>query len=130
MKTQKQAARYRSLLLKKRAELLSDLGDARFNTIAEIGRVAEDDQAQITHEEFIALHLNRLDYTQLRLVDEALARLDRGGYGVCTGCEEPIPPNRLQAIPWAEYCVFCQERSVMQSVSGIEDEEEEELHPA
>lgn len=47
---------------------------------------------------------------QLRQVDDALARLDAGSYGVCTSCGRPIPPARLEARPFAEHCVACAER--------------------
>jgi RNA polymerase-binding transcription factor len=99
---------YREKLLEKRAAVLSTLG-IKFDTLARMGRVAEEDQAQITHDEFVSLHLNSLDYTQLRLVDEALDRLKSGDYGVCLSCEEPIPTKRLLALPWARYCIPCQE---------------------
>jgi len=99
---------YRQMLLAKRHEVLAGLG-ARFDTLAVMGRVAEDDQAGITHDEFISLRLNTLDYLQLRLVDEALDRLASGDYGVCLECEEPIAPKRLRAIPWARFCLECQE---------------------
>jgi len=99
---------YRELLLAKRTSVLSSLG-VKFDTLARMGRVAEDDQAQITHDEFVSLHMNSLDYTQLRLVDEALDRLDSGDYGTCLACEEAIPSKRLRAVSWARYCVKCQE---------------------
>lgn len=99
---------YRQILLEKRAEVLSALG-IKFDTLARMGRVAEDDQAQITHDEFVSLHLNSLDYRELRLVEEALDRLDSGDYGICLACEEPIPPKRLRALAWARYCVPCQQ---------------------
>ena len=99
---------YREMLIEKREDVLSALG-VKFDTLARMGRVAEDDQAQITHDEFVSLHLNRIDYSQLRLIEEALDRLDAGDYGTCLGCEEPIAPKRLQAVPWARYCIQCQE---------------------
>lgn len=40
-------------------------------------------------------------------VDDALRRLDEGGYGICAGCGEPIPVERLEARPFAERCVPC-----------------------
>lgn len=100
---------YRRGLLARRAELLSSL-DVKFDTIAAMGRVAEEDQAQVSHDEFISLSLNILDYQQLRLIDEALDRLRSGDYGSCLACGEPIPPKRLRVLPWARYCVPCQER--------------------
>ena len=99
---------YRRNLVEKRHDFLSGLG-VKFDTIACMGRVAEEDQAQISHDEFVSLHLNSLDYTQLRLVEEALDRLDSGDYGTCLCCERPIPTKRLRALPWARYCVECQE---------------------
>jgi DnaK suppressor protein len=99
---------YRRMLLAKRQEVLSGLG-VKFDTLARMGRIAEEDQAQISHDEFVSLRLNTLDYLQLRLVDEALDRLDAGDYGICLGCEEPIPAKRLRAISWARYCVKCQD---------------------
>jgi DnaK suppressor protein len=101
-------ADYRQMLLDKRHEVLAGLG-SRFDSRAAMGRVAEDDQAGLSHEEFISLRLNSLDYGQLRLVDEALDRFASGDYGICLECEEPIAPKRLQAIPWARYCLDCQE---------------------
>jgi DnaK suppressor protein len=99
---------YREMLLEKRAEVLSGLG-IKFDTLARMGRVAEEDQAQFSNEESVSLHLNILDYAQLRLIEEALDRLDSGDYGICLSCDEPIPPKRLQAVSWARYCVRCQE---------------------
>lgn len=99
---------YRRMLLDKRQEVLSNLG-IKFDTLARMGRVAEEDQAQITHDEFVSLHKNSIDYGQLRMIEEALDRLESGDYGICLSCEEPIPAKRLNAIPWARLCVPCQE---------------------
>jgi RNA polymerase-binding transcription factor DksA len=40
-------------------------------------------------------------------LDDALARLDAGTYGVCQSCGMPIPPERLEALPAATRCVAC-----------------------
>jgi DnaK suppressor protein len=101
---------YRQGLQQKREEVLLGLG-VKFDALARMGRVAEDDQAQLSHDEFVSLHLNSLDYGQSRLIEEALDRLDSGDYGVCLACEESIAAKRLAAIPWARYCVSCQERA-------------------
>jgi DnaK suppressor protein len=96
------------MLLDKRERVISGMG-VKFDTIAKMGRVAEEDQAQLSHDEFVSLRLNSLDYGQLRLVEEALDRVQSGDFGVCLACEQPIPSKRLQALPWARYCVPCQE---------------------
>ncbi len=100
---------YRSLLLAKRKDVLAGMG-AKFHTLAGMGRVAEEDQAPLSHDEFVSLRLNSLDWVQLRLVDEALDRLQSGDYGTCLECEQPIAPKRLAVLPWARYCLDCQER--------------------
>jgi len=101
-------AAYKKVLIQKREQVMAGLG-IKFDTLAKMGRVAEEDQAQISHDEFISLRLNSLDYLQLRMIEEALDRIEAGDYGVCLGCEEPIPAKRLQAVPWAKYCVTCQQ---------------------
>ena len=40
-------------------------------------------------------------------IDAALARLDEGSFGICRRCEQPIAPDRLEAIPWATLCIDC-----------------------
>jgi RNA polymerase-binding transcription factor DksA len=60
----------------------------------------------------------------------ALRRLDGGEYGMCVDCEEPIAAKRLQAVPWAERCVICQEaheREQAHNPSDAAGESEEEL---
>jgi len=100
---------YRRDLLARRQEVLNGLSH-RFDTMAAMGPIAEDDRPGVTHSEFLSLHRNSMDYHQLRLVNEALDRLESGDYGICLECEEPIAPKRLQAVSWARYCVKCQER--------------------
>ena len=98
----------RAMLLERRATVLSALG-AKADTHARLENLAEDDQAQISHDQFVSSRMNGLDYRQLRLVEEALDRLDAGDYGICLSCDEPIAEKRLRALPWARYCVVCQE---------------------
>ena len=40
-------------------------------------------------------------------IDEALGRIEKGAFGICEANNEPIPKARLEAIPWAKYCVNC-----------------------
>lgn len=48
--------------------------------------------------------------SELRQVDDALARVEAGTYGFCANCGKPIPSGRLEARPFAEYCVACAEK--------------------
>jgi len=47
---------------------------------------------------------------RLRLIDQALARVDNGTYGTCAECGDDIPLERLKALPFALLCVDCQEK--------------------
>jgi DnaK suppressor protein len=62
------------------------------------------------------------DRETLRLIEEALQRMDEGTYGLCVSCGAPIPLNRLRAIPWARYGTDMQARietgEVSESAAG------------
>ena len=47
---------------------------------------------------------------ELDELDRALSRLEDGTYGVCEACGEPIPAERLEAVPAARFCVKDQAR--------------------
>jgi len=51
--------------------------------------------------------LERNEVRILNAVEAALARVERGTYGQCAECGRDIPRARLDAVPWAEYCVDC-----------------------
>jgi DnaK suppressor protein len=56
------------------------------------------------------LALREADSLTLERIDKALQRIQHGTYGICTTCGQDIPLERLQAEPWANRCVTCQER--------------------
>ena len=49
------------------------------------------------------------EFTQLREARAALRRIEEGGFGTCQECDEDIHPKRLAAVPWATFCIRCQE---------------------
>ena len=120
---------FRNSLLARRQELTGNLEDTKFDTLAKMGRVAEDDQAQMSHEEFISLKRNSMDYQALRQVNAAIERINTGEYGICASCEETISEKRLKAIPWAKYCVSCQDRIQSRGYDDTVVTEDEEAVP-
>jgi len=74
---------------------------------------AEDlvDRANSAYNREFMLSLSNSERTILIEIEDAMGRLDNGGYGVCDHCEQKIAAKRLQAVPWARYCVDCQELS-------------------
>jgi len=110
--TQKRAdetADYRSALLAERAHLAGGK-QKELEILVLPGSLAVEDQAPLMHDQFVVLRQHRMDRQKLQLIDAALERLDRGEFGRCTECEEPIPRRRLNIVPWAAYCVQCQDR--------------------
>jgi DnaK suppressor protein len=85
----------------------------------------EGDLSQQSHEEWIFLNRNTIDIKLLREISGALHRMDNDQYGICLECEEPISAKRLDAVPWARYCVTCQERIAVGIASGDREEEHE-----
>jgi len=78
----------------------------------------EGDLSQQSHEEWLFLNRNTLDVQLLRELQEALRRIEQGTYGICAECEEAISAKRLNAVPWAKYCVSCQERLAANAEKG------------
>src|SRR3954465_4765387 len=78
----------------------------------------EGDLSQQHHEEWIFLNRNTIDMKHLREINDALHRIDTDMYGTCLECEEPISVKRLDAVPWAKYCVTCQEAIAARIASG------------
>jgi DnaK suppressor protein len=59
----------------------------------------------------VTVHNLDRESTLARQLRSAIQRVDDRSYGVCLQCEEEIAPNRLKAIPWAEFCIRCQEQA-------------------
>ncbi len=46
----------------------------------------------------------------LRMIEDALRRIDNDEFGECIDCGRAINVKRLEAMPWTEYCLQCQEK--------------------
>ena len=105
-----QTVDYRSALVAERVRLTRE--DSRpLEMLALPVGIAADDQAPLMHDQFVTLRQHRMEVRKLKLINAALERLDRGEFGMCAECEESIPAKRLKVMPWAAYCVPCQERT-------------------
>ncbi len=67
------------------------------------------DRAPLMGDEEMLSELDAEGRHEVEAIRAALERLDAGTYGICTGCEEPIPAARLTALPTAHTCVDCAE---------------------
>ncbi len=106
-------ATYRDILLQKRAELedTASLGAIQTSMEHNNGRQGDmADQASGNNEVHIHLRLKQTDAKILQAIDEALLRIEKGTYGICRDCGEPIAEPRLNAIPWTRVCITCKEK--------------------
>ncbi|MEO8592057.1 MAG: TraR/DksA family transcriptional regulator [Candidatus Solibacter sp.] len=99
--------RYRTVLLMKREEIAD-----RTPQREELWIVPSNEQIETVQlageREFTARTMER-EAKSLMQIGAALKRISAGEFGICLECEEPIAPKRLAAVPWAAYCLHCQE---------------------
>ena len=98
---------FRKLLMAKREDIVGqslrreDLWIVQSNEQIETVQLAGQ-------REFAARTLER-ESKSLMQITRALKRIEDGEFGICLDCEEPISDKRLAAVPWAAYCLRCQE---------------------
>ena len=97
----------RTVLEAKRNELLNAVSDRDEIRIENAAEEFDRLQQQLNRE--VAIRNLDRESRLLKDVQAALGRVQEGTFGVCLRCEEDIPEKRLKALPWAAYCVTCQE---------------------
>ena len=105
--TKTELDRFRGILTAKVAEL------ERFTRQRDgivVDRCADQlEEIQAASQRALAVcNLDR-EFTQLRAARAALRRIEDGSFGTCQECDEDIHPKRLAALPWATFCIRCQE---------------------
>ncbi len=100
----------KELLEKKKKEILSlyyqDFKEGQIKTIE-----PEDfiDMATSGYERELHLSLSDTERKTLEEIEQALQRLETGQYGICQNCGKTIQIPRLKAVPWARFCIKCQQ---------------------
>ena len=67
------------------------------------------DAASDNYDLEVTCGLIETEREELKLIDAALKRVEKKTYGVCEGCEKPIPKSRLRVLPFARLCIQCKE---------------------
>jgi RNA polymerase-binding transcription factor DksA len=96
-------------------------GVAKVNLEVTTEVIGVDDEPNITHDQALAIHNLNGNREVIAAVNLALASINRndGTYGICQECEEPIRQKRLEAVPWAKYCIKCQESSDLDNLNIV-----------
>lgn len=108
----------RKAFLKKAREALLDMRGQLVRNVQhdlQEGRELSKDEGMDTYDvasdardREISLILTDRDRDKLVAIDDALARVDGGSYGICESCESDIAEARLEALPFTRLCVGCQ----------------------
>jgi DnaK suppressor protein len=109
--TKAQLKRFRQMLDDKAEEIRANLRSAAASKALARGEepLDEEELPSQSHEEWIFLNRNNIDVMLLREIEQAVVRMNDRSYGTCLECSDPISMKRLDALPWARYCVSCQE---------------------
>lgn len=113
-------ARARARLLRAREDFLQRRGDHREGE-GELLGAREPDHVDAAQAEGTAIpldSLNESEQTWVGEIDAALERIERGEYGMCESCGEPIEERRLEAVPWARRC-FADETEFEKEHRGV-----------
>src|SRR5579871_4662736 len=120
--TKNELKKFRHILEAKQAELEAFVRN-REGIAIEKSPDALDEVQHAAERELAIRNLDR-ESQLLRNVRAALRRIDEGTFGVCLHCEEDISPKRLNAVPWAAYCILCQEIADKNQADGSESLDE------
>ena len=116
--TKTELNKYKEVLEMKQAELAKVLRNRDGITI-EKSPDALDEVQNAAERELAIRNLDR-ESQLLRSVRNAMARIHDGSFGTCLHCEEDISTKRLNAVPWAGYCIQCQEIADRHQDEGTE----------
>ncbi len=107
--------RFKQLLLEKRLEIVGDVNEMHDEALKKSRLDASGDLSSMpihmadigtdNYEQEFALGLKDSERKLLKEIDDALGRIEKGSYGICEGTGKPISKSRLEAKPWARYCV-------------------------
>jgi DnaK suppressor protein len=67
------------------------------------------DRANNAYNRELMFSLSDTERTTLLQIENALRRMDEGTYGRCANCGQTVNILRLEAVPWARFCIDCQE---------------------
>jgi DnaK suppressor protein len=108
----KQLEKYRKKLVEKRKDILDEFKknvNYRMESAADDGTQDIADKATMAYNKEFLFSLTDSERDMLQLIDEALIRINTKDFGFCNSCQNEIKLTRLEAVPWARYCLNCQE---------------------
>lgn len=108
----KRLERYRKRLVEKRKDIIDEFQkNVNYRKESTIDDGTQDiaDKANMAYNKEFLFSLTDAERDMLQLIEEALERIESREYGTCSSCSSEIKSTRLDAVPWAKYCISCQE---------------------
>ncbi|MCI5146280.1 MAG: RNA polymerase-binding protein DksA [Candidatus Electrothrix sp. AR3] len=106
-----QLQKFKEQLENMKGEIISDVEQTLTEMTSHHGNIPDPtDRATIESDREFELRLRGREQKLLDKINQAIARIDNGTYGVCGECEEEIGIKRLQARPVASFCIDCKIR--------------------
>jgi DnaK suppressor protein len=102
---------FRDKLVGRRVGLVGQVQAAEMYSRERDSEATQDpaDMAANAYTKELLVSMSDNDRQLLKLIDEALERIEGGEYGKCVRCTTVLPEKRLDALPWARHCLPCQD---------------------
>jgi DnaK suppressor protein len=119
-KEHKRREALRAILNHERNQALARVREYRHDQEEEVAEPPGDEMDVARSLADVETHATLIERVEDRLkaIDFAFDRLEHGLYGICAQCGEEIPLERLKALPFAAYCVNCEEKRDQATRSG------------
>lgn len=112
----KDMSKFANLLKEEKARILNHAEKNKKEdlTLSTDDLADEVDLASSELNQSVSLRLRDRERVALQKIEDALAKIEEGTYGVCESCEETIEVKRLEIQPTAEFCIRCKEAQEQQ----------------
>ena len=127
--SKKDLKKFKQLLIKLREKTVDEVDNITKDTLKISQREASGDLSGYTlhmadvatdhYDREFSLGLASVEQRVVYQIDEALKRMEDSSYGLCLTCEKPISKKRLKAVPFAQYCIECQEKEEQTQKKGV-----------
>lgn len=108
---EKDLQQFKAQLEAMKAEINIDVEQTLNEMTSQTGNIPDpNDRASMESDRSFELRIRGRERKLMEKVEEALARIEDGTYGICAGCGDEIAVKRLQARPVAKFCIDCKTR--------------------
>jgi RNA polymerase-binding protein DksA len=127
--SKKDLKKFKHLLVALRGKTVDEIENITKDTLKTSQREASGDLSGYTlhmadvatdhYDREFSLGIASAEQKIIYQIDEALKRIEDASYGLCLTCEKPISKKRLKAVPFARYCIVCQQKEELTQKKGV-----------